>query len=267
MEEKQIKINWKFIKDVGVFKWFFRTAIRQFYKRILRRGLWILLPNGLPYYCPPNDQAASEAYVTNGLVDWGAELKMLDFLNPNLVAIDIGARTGLYSLMMGKNVSQVIAFEPDPVPFQQLESYAKKYPWLKPINAAVSNFSGSTTLKIGANGFTHIGDRMGKTQVITIDEISKPYVVGFIKIDIDTFDLDAIEGAYETIKRDKPVILTELDSHETERLYSICADLGYNVSGYFKRKNRKPFWVENISRQELDMIEYKMLFLKPKQAD
>ena len=83
-------------------KWFYRTAIRQFYKRILRRGLWITLPNGLRYYCPRNDSQA-EAYVTRGLVDWGAELKMLEYLDPSAIAIDMGARTGLYSLMIGKS--------------------------------------------------------------------------------------------------------------------------------------------------------------------
>ena len=257
-------MNWRYISDVGFLKWFYRTAIRQFYKRILRRGLWMTLPNGLRYYCPRNDRAASEAYVTRGLVDWGAELKMLEYLDPSAIAIDIGARTGLYSLMIGSAASKVIAFEPDPVPFQYLQSYTKKFTWLKPINAAVSNFSGSTSLKIGKNGFTIIGDTTGPTRVVTIDEFSKPGRIGFIKIDIDTFDLDAIEGAYATIKKDKPIILTELDSKETKRLYSICADIGYEVSGYFRRNNGKKFWVENISRQYLDTIEYKMLFLKPK---
>ncbi len=263
-----MKLNWEYIKDVGFIKWFYRTAIRQFYQRVLRRGLWIRLPNGLRYYCPINDKAASEAYVMKGLVDWGAELKMLEYLDSNSVAIDIGARTGLYSLMMGSAANQVIAFEPDPVPFRYLENYAKKYTWLKPMNVAISNFSGSTTLKQNANGFTLIGNKEGPTQVITIDQFAKPGRVGFIKIDIDTFDLDAIEGAYETVKKDKPVILTELDSRETERLYSICADLGYTVSGYFRRDyDSKPFWVEDISRQALDRIIYKMLFLKPKEVE
>ena len=169
--------------------------------------------------------------------------------------------------MMGRAANQVIAFEPDPMPFLHLERYAKKYRWLKPIKSAVSNFSGSTALKYNANGFSFIGDTVGKTQVITIDEFSKPGRIGFIKIDIDTYDLDAIEGAYQTINRDKPVILTELDSRETKRLYSICTDLGYTVSGYFRRNNRKAFWVEDISRKELDAIEYKMLFLMPKGAE
>jgi hypothetical protein len=64
-------INKKYIRQIGFTKWATRTFVRQFNKRILKKGITLKLPTGLNYYAPIWDQSGTEVYVTNANTDWG----------------------------------------------------------------------------------------------------------------------------------------------------------------------------------------------------
>lgn len=68
-----LKMNKEFIKEVGVAKWIWRTTQRQFFKRILRRDHFLNLPFGEKLMLPISSKFASEVFVTQGNVDWGAK--------------------------------------------------------------------------------------------------------------------------------------------------------------------------------------------------
>jgi len=55
-------INTVFIRDVGPLRWAWRTARRQFYKRILCRDHRMQLPSGQWKTLPIVDHFASEAF-------------------------------------------------------------------------------------------------------------------------------------------------------------------------------------------------------------
>lgn len=66
-------INIPFIRQIGPLKWLHRYARRQFEKRILRRDSRLKLPTGLTINLPRWSRSATEVYVTNADMDWGAE--------------------------------------------------------------------------------------------------------------------------------------------------------------------------------------------------
>ena len=109
-------VNIGFIKEVGPFRWVFRTVVRQFYKRIVKRDHTMRLPTGEWITLPVSNHFASEAFVTHGDVDWGSERLLEALLSRKGVFLDVGAHIGYYSLYVLPRVLAVYSFEPDPVP-------------------------------------------------------------------------------------------------------------------------------------------------------
>lgn len=64
--------NITFLREVGPVRWVVRTAIRQFYKRVLKKDQRMRLPTGEWITLPINNQFSTEAFITGGNVDWVA---------------------------------------------------------------------------------------------------------------------------------------------------------------------------------------------------
>ncbi|HET7805566.1 MAG TPA: FkbM family methyltransferase [Pseudolabrys sp.] len=71
----------------------------------------------------------------------------------------------------------------------------------------------------------------GKTvaiQKMSIDALSLPRV-DFIKLDVEGMELEALEGARQTIERSRPIFLVESIKASRERLRSFLNERGYKV--------------------------------------
>src|SRR3954470_13187118 len=97
-------LNWLFIKQVGLARWLVRTAVRQAYKRVLKRDLAMTLPTGSVFVIPPDSRIGSEVFVTGSDIDWGAEALFVSFTNSMTDFIDVGANIGYYSVYLAPRV-------------------------------------------------------------------------------------------------------------------------------------------------------------------
>jgi hypothetical protein len=105
-----------------------------------------------------------------------------------------------------------------------------------------------------------------KLKATSLDDyfLDKDLDIGFIKIDIDGYDLDVIEGSSQIIKRYHPIILTELNSGETERLSKLAQKYEYVIFSFIKYKNKIKFQlIESFD----DSIQFKMLLLVPRNLE
>jgi FkbM family methyltransferase len=266
-------INIEYICQVGYLKWSSRYFIRQFKKRVLKQGVTLKLPTGLKYYAPVWDPSGTEVYVTNANTDWGAEKLFASLLDKEGTFIDVGAHTGYYSLYMLPLVSAVYAFEPDEQSFSILANYQKQYANFFAFRQAVSKHKGIMNSHTKGMGYSFIENtaadsfspiKTKEIEVIKIDDYLndyKSFVTG-IKIDVDGPDLDVLEGALATIKKYQPIVLTELSSKETQRLYDICNNINYTMFAFVKRASKQPYLIrlsiDNINKQKV-----KMIFLVP----
>jgi hypothetical protein len=64
---------------------------------------------------------------------------------------------------------------------------------------------------------------------LTLDEINLPRV-DFIKIDIEGMELEALEGARQTIDRSQPIMLLERIKADSVQLTTWLETRGYNVA-------------------------------------
>ena len=187
------------------------------------------------------------------------------FIKSGTDSIDVGVYRGVYSYEMSKYSEKVHSFEPNPIIFKYINKNLKKF--IKNIhlyNFALSNQNKTINLKIpirNSNSNKEIFEEyyeMGKAtihnennfenyenfeiQTKKIDELNFDNKISFIKIDVEGHELEVIEGAINTIKRDKPVLLVEIEKQYTKKevaeSINFINSLGYK-SYFFNKKDLK----------------------------
>jgi len=187
------------------------------------------------------------------------------FIKSGTDSIDVGVYRGVYSYEMSKYSEKVHSFEPNPIIFKYINKNLKKF--IKNIhlyNFALSNQNKTINLKIpirNSNSNKEIFEEyyeMGKAtihnennfenyenfeiQTKKIDELSFDNKISFIKIDVEGHELEVIEGAKNTIKRDKPILLVEIEKQYTKKevaeSINFINSLGYK-SYFFNKKDLK----------------------------
>lgn len=185
--------------------------------------------------------------------------------------LDIGANTGLFSLIASKNNPNILslAFEPSPDASVFLEKNILSNhveQTVKNHRLAVSNTN--TVLEFhkvynpkypdvpnlsGAASLIYINEQHQKISVETVDLdtfLKKNYpelIIDFVKIDAEGAEASIIEGMTETIEKHKPIITCEI----------LLNDIGKDIQALLKSKGYN-FYLP-VSREQLlktESIEY-----------
>lgn len=151
---------------------------------------------------------------------------ILGALSSGSVFVDIGANIGWYSLKASKIVGEkghVIAFEPRLSTFLYFKKSIElnEFKNIEVHNIALSNIAGEGTLEwdIGINnpGSSRLVKQSSQSfssqhvTVSTLDQILDPdREIDFIKIDVEGAEPLVFHGAASTLKRTKPMILSEI---------------------------------------------------------
>ena len=154
-----------------------------------------------------------DGYERDSLVVWAKLVK------PGAVALDIGAYTGLYSIIAAKRGAKVIALEP--MPANRLASrrqHEAQQGQIGVLAVAASDHEGTATLHYNPNVPLTTGASLESgnakhaagivVKCITIDSLGLENV-GAIKIDVERHEPCVIRGAMQTIERYRPPMLVE----------------------------------------------------------
>lgn len=147
--------------------------------------------------------------------------------NDSEVFVDCGAYDGdsvveFFATMSGRNLKNCTAysFEPDQTNYKKVLKTIKEYNLqnVKVFNKGVSNYSSRISMEEIQNCRHIIEDY--KTEICRIDDVIKNGKVTFIKMDVEGFELDALKGAENIIKRNKPKLAISI-YHNNADLYEI----------------------------------------------
>ncbi|MEH2235666.1 FkbM family methyltransferase [Nostoc sp.] len=222
--------------------------------------------NYLISLCPPQFRIQILFYVKQLRGSLDNEIKYLeDLVSKNRVAIDIGANKGLYSYALSKFCRVVHAFEPQPGTAEVIGK--SRIDNIKINNVALSDTEGTLTLHIPIirgeiySALASFREPEGQHQDIEVpikrlDDYNFQDV-SFIKIDVEGHESHVIEGGRQTILREKPVLLVEIEqrhlgSEPIEVVFEKITDLGYEgwflnqgkffpLSQFSYEKYQKPF--------------------------
>lgn len=206
-------------------------------------------------------------------------------------AIDVGANYGFYSYVLSRLFDVVEAFEPENRCFEMIKAYSQSYKNnINVHNVALANASGTLDF------YTPIVRGKSYTGLSSLTKPQQDYVsttvnvcklddykfanVSFIKIDVEGHESEVIEGAQETILREKPFILVEIEQRHLEKksidmVFDLITSLGYEgsflysdkllpLSEFTYKKYQEPF-EEDLSNHKYDLNNYINNFLfKPK---
>jgi len=268
--QRGIAINTAFIREVGPLRWAWRTVVRQYYKRIVKRDHAMQLPTGEWMTLPIQDHFASEAFIANGDVDWGSEALLASLLNRKGTFLDVGAHIGYYSLYVLPRVLSVYCFEPDPRVCALLENNVGGKDNVLVIPWAVGATKGRArfTLECDAE-ISHLSaegeDAANQivVEVVTIDEFvrSRGLTVEAIKIDVEGHDADVIRGALDVLKEQQPLVLTE--ARPDAKLFELARLAAYRVFAFVRHPRTRKKWMAELFADQAIPGETKMLFLVP----
>jgi FkbM family methyltransferase len=180
------------------------------------------------------------------------EVKLLPFLvDPKRNAVDAGANKGTYTYFLARLAQHVYAFEPNPKMFTILRRSMARNVTASPV--ALSNRSGDAELRVPRQrkgGYSNQGGSLSSVKISenykTVDVAARRLDefdlgdVGFIKIDVEGFEQAVLEGARETIMRERPVIQVELEEQHTGRAIeqSFAQLREFGMDGFFLRAGK-----------------------------
>lgn len=150
------------------------------------------------------------------------------YITPKSAFLDVGANFGQMSIVLSKFINsigggKIYAFEAEPFVGDILQKNVKinHCDNIEVILGAVHNKNGDTLIfpepdfkqfdTYGSYGVQPLASEGRKVTTVTIDSLNIKDKVSFIKVDVQGSDLFALQGAKETILKNKPVIVFEFE--------------------------------------------------------
>ena len=131
----------------------------------------------------------------------------LSHVRGNDLCIQAGANVGVYPSMLAKHFKNVMTFEPDSLIFQMLDRNITDQNVIYR-HAALGETWGTCGVTRAENCGAGYINFEGQIPVIAVDDLNLE-CCDFIWLDIEGYELHALKGAEDTIRRFKPTIAVE----------------------------------------------------------
>lgn len=132
-------------------------------------------------------------------------------------ALDVGANVGLWSRDLTKYFARVIAFEPVAIFRECLERNVSGTNFVvSPLALGDKDTQATMIITEGNTGHSHLDPTKmgtGDVQVVRLDNLNMTDV-DYIKIDCEGYEYRVLQGAEQTIKRCRPVVVVEQKPHD-----------------------------------------------------
>ena len=132
-------------------------------------------------------------------------------------ALDIGANVGLWGRDLVDNFAKVVAFEPVAVFRECLEkNVVGNNFFISPLALGDHDTQATIIITEGNSGHSHLDPATlgtGDVQVVKLDNLNIENV-DYIKIDCEGYEYRVLQGAEQTVKRWRPIMVIEQKPHD-----------------------------------------------------
>jgi FkbM family methyltransferase len=197
-------------------------------------------------------------------------------ITKDMIVLDIGANQGAYTIFLSKLARHVTAFEPEPNNFNLLKKHTNLFKNVKVHNVAISDRMGFAYLHLCPtdNGMHRLypskwceGGPVEEVYTWTIDDFmvyklpsyitTYPHnTIGFVKIDVEGYEYQVIQGMTNLIQRDHPIIVMEWHPPSLEEAGTNPEELYLHMKEDFGYGNPKHCYLQGYptinSYQELN---------------
>jgi len=202
-----------------------------------------------------NNDVSNQRFLWNGnfyeeeLLEFSRKLK----LDKNKVIVDVGANIGNHTIFFSLFCphSKIFAFEPYDKVRKVLENHIKmnKLRDIKVFPYAVGAKAGFCDLEkspsgsgIEYDGRTYIKEG-NSIKMITLDEVLKDEEISLIKIDVEDYEYNVLQGAKKTLQKCHPYLFIEAKSAILkQRIDNYLASFGYKSTAQFNPYNLTYFY-------------------------
>lgn len=198
----------------------------------------IILPNNIAVI--ENDSHLTKWIKECGRLDHDGNIQTLVNMIPiGKAAIDVGASIGDHTIAYLRKAAKVYAFEPNPVAFDCL---VHNCPKAVSYNVALGSEEDalywiSSAPNYGASFLTK-NHQLYNSLKVNVKTLDMFYLdnIGFIKVDVEGWEVEFLKGAKDTIKRNKPILCLEVNSGalvragtSSDELISLIESYGYKT--------------------------------------
>jgi FkbM family methyltransferase len=143
--------------------------------------------------------------------------RSIDLCSKRRTALDIGANVGLWSRDLVDNFTKVVAFEPVAVFRKCLEKNVNGANFfISPLALGDHDTQATMIITEGNSGHSHLDPNTlgtGDVQVVKLDNLNIENV-DYIKIDCEGYEYRVLQGAEQTVKRCRPILVIEQKPHD-----------------------------------------------------
>nr|QBK93214.1 MAG: putative methyltransferase [Pithovirus LCPAC403] len=186
------------------------------------------------------DNPTADHILIYGIFEWPLIVWCKQFSDKHKLFLDIGSHMGTYSILLSDYFEEVHSFEPQKSTFEYMCNGIglNDKTNIIPHNVALGNLENRSTLhKISADGGGSTLLKRDNCSVETVDVRTLDSFnlsnIGFIKIDVEGFELEVLEGSVETLTRSHfPKFIFESwngNKKLRDKLFTRISEIGYEI--------------------------------------
>jgi len=212
-----------------------------------------------------NDDGVAMKYLYKDYYEYTSISIWYEMSKMNGVLFDIGAHTGIYTIIgnLANNHNKIISLEPYPMSYARLTSNLKlnNITTNNSLEYALSDSNSQCKLQVNTHVMYHTsGGKVSEhgnipINSITLDSLKINKKVVGLKIDTEGHEHRVIKGGLDTIKKDMPMIIMEVNQESFNDCRNMLEPLGYKTY-YIDEENNKIglFDESNINDKSIEGI-------------
>jgi FkbM family methyltransferase len=174
------------------------------------------------------------------------------YIEKGRLTIDVGGNSG-YQTYFHSTYNDVVTYEPVPELFEVLQSNLSDVKNATLINKAVTDSNKDVVLHVDINRLSMTSQMpLVESEAITVPGVALDNEghenVGFIKVDVEGYELDVLDGAVNLIDRDRPTMMVEV-------YQPWCDKVGFDCEQIFDFFDSRDYQILYYDSKNTDMVE------------